>query len=325
MCIRDRYQRRVRGHPRHIMEALTPLLETWNTVAQGTVFMPVDQIDQALSALPAPVPLDVVKFMLTLIIAIPFGFLSRFVPLGSPRHFYNLMLGVMFAQGCYGPGWLHLIFSGSVSYLFLLVAPRSISHRLVFVWMMGYIGATHVYRMSTEWLGWSMDFSGPQMMATLKITSLAFNYHDGKAGRDEATRKKDLAQMQERMAVVSAEVKAGDNSNKKELFALRGEKLRTSLALDSLPGPLEYMGWVHNFSTYQAGPALEIQDYQAVNNRGVKADGCALATGKHFVFGIVFLVLHMKIDEHFPLGDPALGLKNPAGILSDSFLQLKYH
>ncbi len=28
-------------------------------------------------------------------------------------------------------------------------------------------------------MGWTLDFTGPQMVLTLKLVSIAFNYHDG--------------------------------------------------------------------------------------------------------------------------------------------------
>jgi len=305
-----------------IMDSLQPLLTAWSTVAEATVFVPVALIDEHLAALPAPVPLDIVKFMLTLFLALPLGFLNRFVPIGSPRHLYNLTLGVLFAQACYGPGWLHLMFTSVVSYMLLAMAPRASSHKLVFSWMMLYIGGTHLYRMHTEWLGWSMDFSGPQMMATIKITSLAFNYHDGVSGRDEPQRKKEVEIMNARVAVIRAELKAGELGHKKELTELQGKVLRCKLALDTLPGPLTFLAWMHNFSTYQAGPALEIQEYTSVNEvvPGTPRAGCALATAKHFIAGIVFLVVHMVVNENYPIGDAALGTKSPNGVLSDGFL-----
>ena len=106
--------------------------------------------------------------MVTLFLAIPLGLVARFVPLGAARHLYNFGIGIFYAQMCYGPGWLHLFFSSWVAYLILLLLPRTKSHLLVFGWMMAYMGVMHVYRMWSDWLGWQMDFSGPQMMATIK-------------------------------------------------------------------------------------------------------------------------------------------------------------
>jgi hypothetical protein len=33
--------------------------------------------------------------------------------------------------------------------------------------------------MSVDWMGWSLDFTGPQMILTIKVTSAAMDYYDG--------------------------------------------------------------------------------------------------------------------------------------------------
>eukprot|EP00658_Telonema_sp_P-2_P034158 TRINITY_DN2495_c0_g1_i10.p1 TRINITY_DN2495_c0_g1~~TRINITY_DN2495_c0_g1_i10.p1 ORF type:complete len:513 (+),score=105.19 TRINITY_DN2495_c0_g1_i10:258-1796(+) len=307
------------------MQLLEPVLQLWNTVATGALVVPVQQIDDIILSLDLPLTVDVVKFIITILLAIPLGFANRMVPCGNPRHVYNFVVGMVFAQGCYGPGWLHLTFSSTVTYLIMLAAPRSVSHKMVFLWIMGYIGGVHVYRMYTDWLGWQLDFSGPQMMATVKLTSLAFNFHDGKPGRTEPERRNDLDKIVAQMKEIDAEVKSGDLTRKSTLTKLRGEKLRTSLAMDALPGPLEFYGWVHNFSTYQAGPALEIQEYERVNNPNQKQgylDGCAMAVAKHFGIGLFMLVLAQYLLMNFPFGDLKAGIKSERGLLSASFLEL---
>ena len=33
--------------------------------------------------------------------------------------------------------------------------------------------------MYTDYMGWTMDFTGPQMLLTIKLTTFAFDYVDG--------------------------------------------------------------------------------------------------------------------------------------------------
>jgi len=297
------------------------VVDAWNAVASNTVFVPVSHIDAGLATLPLPASVDIVKFLLTLFLSIPLGFASRYVPTGNPRHMYNLSLGIVFAQGCYGAGWLHMFFSASVSYALMMFAPRSQSHLIVFAWMMLYIGGTHIYRMYTDWLGWQMDFSGPQMMATIKITSAAFNYTDGRKHKTDEERLANLKEMDSKINDLKTKE---DKESKKALNNLRTEKMQAGLALVELPTPLEYFGWVHNFSTYQAGPALEIQEYLKVNNGTIKLpEGCGKATLQQFCIGIACLVTHLVVDGAFPLcPNPAKGTENTVGVLSASFLEL---
>jgi len=309
-----------------ILELLTigPHAELWNTVASSLVFFPVDLVDAEIAKLPAFAGVDVIKFMITLLLALPLGAMARFVPLGAPRHFYNFFIGMCFAQMCYGTGWLHLFFSSGVAYLIMMLLPRSKSHLLVFGWMMLYMGLMHVYRMWSDWLGWKMDFSGPQMMATIKITSMAFNYSDGRASegfKNDTERKAKVDQLKAELgtianALTTEKDAAAAKALKKKKISLSGQKLRANLALVSLPSPLEFFGWVHNFSTYQAGPAIEIQEYLKVNNTHSKTGGCLLASLKQFVLGAIFLAVHLMLAASYPIGDKAAGAAAKAGILS---------
>lgn len=120
----------------------------------------------------------------------------------------------------------HSFGTALVSYLILKFAPRSVSHKLVFVWMMGYLFCAHAYRMYTDYMGWSMDFTGPQMLLTIKMTAMAFNYHDG--GR------RDVAAL---------------------------DAFQQEHRLMELPSPLLFFGWVYCYLGFLAGPACELNDY----------------------------------------------------------------
>merc|ERR1712166_944806 len=82
-----------------------PHADAWKLVAESLVFVPTEAIDAALSPLTSVATLDIIKFMVTLFLAIPLGLVARFVPLGAARHLYNFGIGIFYAQMCYGPGW----------------------------------------------------------------------------------------------------------------------------------------------------------------------------------------------------------------------------
>jgi hypothetical protein len=52
---------------------------------------------------------------------------------------------------------------------------------------MTYMSLSHMYRMHVDYLGWQLDFTGPQMILTIKLSSFAYNLYDG-------TRVKQLQQ-----------------------------------------------------------------------------------------------------------------------------------
>ena len=64
-------------------------------------------------------------------------------------------------------------------------------HIIVFVFMMSYMTASHIYRLYVDYMGWTLDFTGPQMLLTIKLTSLAYSLYDGSVDADNL--KKALA------------------------------------------------------------------------------------------------------------------------------------
>ncbi len=54
-------------------------------------------------------------------------------------------------------------------------------YRYTMVWAMGSMSAAHIYRMMTDYGGWSLDFTGPLMIIVQKVTLVAFALHDGKS------------------------------------------------------------------------------------------------------------------------------------------------
>jgi lysophospholipid acyltransferase len=90
---------------------------------------------------------------------------------------------------------------------------------------MGYLSASHIYRLYVDYLGWSLDYTGPQMVLTLKLTAFAWSYYDGTRPKEELT---------------------------KELYEKR---------IMQMPGLIEYFGWVYFFPSFLAGPAIELKHY----------------------------------------------------------------
>jgi len=47
------------------------------------------------------------------------------------------------------------------------------------IWAMGSVSAAHVYRMTNDYGGWTLDFTGPLMILVQKVTLVAYALHDG--------------------------------------------------------------------------------------------------------------------------------------------------
>lgn len=172
-------------------------------------------------------PEDQLKMVLCFLAAYPLAFILKYLP-NSPtlKHIYNLALGLFFCVYSLDRwAWIHSFGSSLVVYLLLVFVSPKVSHKLVFVWTMGYICVSHIYRIYTDYLGWTMDFTGIQMLLTLKLIALGWNYHDGVAPSGKLTAEQQKS------------------------------------AITKLPSLLEFYGWVYFFPTLLAGPAIEISDY----------------------------------------------------------------
>jgi len=73
---------------------------------------------------------------------------------------------------------IHSILTSTIVFLMVKFLPRAIAHKLVFVFALGYLCISHIYRMYVDYLGWTLDFTGPQMLLTIKFTLYAFDTHD---------------------------------------------------------------------------------------------------------------------------------------------------
>lgn len=145
------------------------------------------------------------------------------------RHAFAIVFGIYFIIFCFGWYSVHLFVLVLVCYGIMVTASVSNIHRYSFCVSMGYLTLCHVSRIYIFHYGiLTTDFSGPLMIVTQKITTLAFQVHDGLGRREE-----DLSAEQHRLAV----------------------KVKPSF--------LEYMSYLLNFMSVIAGPCNNFKDYLA--------------------------------------------------------------
>jgi lysophospholipid acyltransferase len=51
--------------------------------------------------------------------------------------------------------------------------------RLVFAVTLAHLSLSHIFRMLVDYGGWQLDYTGPQMVLVIKLTSFAYNLYDG--------------------------------------------------------------------------------------------------------------------------------------------------
>lgn len=106
----------------------------------------------------------------------------KFCPKTAPNRESRLLgftaLGLLMCFFCYGYSIKHLILDSICCYLILCWSPTKYVHKVTFIFAMAYLSFIHFYRIYHA-REYSVDVTGPMMIFTQKVTSLAFSLHDG--------------------------------------------------------------------------------------------------------------------------------------------------
>ena len=169
--------------------------------------------------------------------------------------------------------------------------------------------ASHLYRMYVEYLTGVFDFTGTQMVITMKLTSFAYNLYDGTADHHNVFK-----------------LHSHDNKAMAKIYTERKK-----FAITSLPNLLEYFGYIYCFTCLLAGPAFEYQDYiRSIDGRvfehptkGEEDDTKKISPPSSLVPGLIkfiqgtaFLIGHVLLNGQYPLSN----LYNKEFIANNSFL-----
>ncbi|XP_014871627.1 membrane-bound O-acyltransferase domain-containing protein 2-like isoform X1 [Poecilia latipinna] len=146
------------------------------------------------------------------------------------RHVVATLLGLYLALFCFGWYSVHFLVQSGLSYGVMIFASLEHMHKYCFIVTLGYLILCQITRVYVFDYGmYSADFTGPMMVITQKITSMAFEIHDGLSKRREG----QLTPSQK------------------------------YLAISRMPSLLEYLSYNCNFMGILAGPTCSYNDYMA--------------------------------------------------------------
>ncbi|KAM3839526.1 lysophospholipid acyltransferase 1 isoform 2-T2 [Vipera latastei] len=218
------------------------------------------------------IPLEQVNFVACQLCALLAAFWFRLYLRPSQansgvRHAFATILGIYFALFCFGWYSIHIFTLVVISYFIMNMASIANIHRYSFLVAMGYLTLCHISRIYIFQYGiLTTDFSGPLMIVTQKITTLAFQVHDGIGKKAE-----DLTFEQNQLAI----------------------KTRPSL--------LEYLSYQLNFMSIIAGPCSNFKDYIAfIEGRHVQMKLLKGAIQQKLGITLVSLVLFLTLTKTFP-------------------------
>ena len=219
----------------------------------------------------------------------PFSIILYNLPSKTLKHAFSFIVGFVLVQWIFGPDWIHTFITGLGTYLICALLPAKFQPRVAFIFVMGYMVGAHIYRMYVSYMSGLFDFTGTQMVLTMKLTSFAYNMYDGTYDKKN----------------VFPEI-PHENKRKAKVYADRAR-----FAITKLPNPIEFFGYVYCFTCILAGPAFEYKDYERAidntvyrlnNEKGeIKKPATLIPGFKCLIIGVITLVLHMKLSAIFPI------------------------
>ncbi|XP_076179737.1 lysophospholipid acyltransferase 6 isoform X2 [Ptiloglossa arizonensis] len=172
-----------------------------------------------------------VNFLLTQFTALALaGFLRTFLSPGAvptaTRHVFGLIFGLAFGYFCFGWQAIHLAGLPALCYIAMRTQNPHNLQRVVLTTALVYLSCVHYHRQIYNYGSYTLDITGPLMVITQKVTSLAYSIHDGLTRRDDELTPSQLHQ-----------------------------------AVKKMPSTLEYFSYVFHFQALMAGPVILYRDY----------------------------------------------------------------
>ncbi|XP_026725019.1 lysophospholipid acyltransferase 1 [Trichoplusia ni] len=179
-------------------------------------------------------PLDLVNFLIAQVAALCLARLFR-KPLrfASPefRHSVCLVIGLTMGYFCFGRQAIHLSVLPMLTYTLLKSVPHRIMGNVILAASMIYLSCLHLHRQIYHTADYTLDITGPLMVITQRVTSLAYSLQDNLTGKASSS-------------------KCTSNSVDRELSKL-----------EKIPSPLEYFAFTLAFQTLMCGPVVFYSDY----------------------------------------------------------------
>ncbi|CAK9809948.1 Lysophospholipid acyltransferase 6 [Anthophora quadrimaculata] len=176
-------------------------------------------------------PIDQVNFVLAQLTALALsGFLRKFLsPVAvtpAVRHVFGLVIGLALGYFCFGRQAIHIAGLPTLCYIAMRTQNPRNMQRVVLTTALFYLSGVHYHRQIYNYGSYTLDITGPLMVITQKVTSLAYSIHDGLTRREE-----ELTPTQRHQAV------------------------------KKMPTTLEYFSYVFHFQALMAGPVIFYRDY----------------------------------------------------------------
>ena len=171
-------------------------------------------------------------FLVLLLANLIVAFVFRYIRSGTLRMIISLCVGLLWSYIMYDvQNTISLL---TISGFFYIISIwKILPPYLVTTLAIGILSYFHIYRMINDYMGYSLDVSGPLMLFTAKYSMFSFDLHDG----EKLNNKLPLSANE------------------------RVEKERKLTCLVQTPSVLEYYAYIFDFLGFIAGPVFHMKDY----------------------------------------------------------------
>ncbi|XP_032520676.2 lysophospholipid acyltransferase 6 isoform X1 [Danaus plexippus] len=229
-------------------------------------------------------PIDLVNFLIAQFAALCVARLFRKpLKLASPefRHSLCLVIGLLMGYFCFGKQAVHLSVLPMIGYILLRMLSPNLMGNAILAASMIYLSCIHLHRQIYHTADYSLDITGPLMVITQRVTSLAYSLQD---------------------KLTTKEINANSTSNS------WGKDFKT----DKMPSPLEYFAYTLAFQTLMCGPVVFYSDYISfiegdhVNGEGKshmteREPSPRLAVLYKVAGSVAAAVLYLSLAKKYPL------------------------
>jgi hypothetical protein len=292
-----------------IIEGLAPaidFLQGLGYIGEATLLVRTPGLDATLTPTAEGLGMDLTlfKYTLGLFAVYPFAFMLYHLPGKNLKHLFSLVVGLALTQWIYGADWIHTFASSLGTYFICLLCPKRYVAVAVFVFVMGYMTVSHIYRMYVSYLSGVFDFTGTQMVLTMKLTAFGYNLFDGTADKQRVLGQGPYRSTDNQSPIY---LKKGPKEAERERRVLLA---RQQFAVEGVPNPLAFFGYVYCFTCLLAGPAFEYQDYlKSVDDSAFKVSPhgevkrlwTILPALQRLLLGVVCMVGYLQLSGRYPL------------------------
>jgi hypothetical protein len=159
----------------------------------------LDQLDISLASATEDLgfSLDRIRFLVCLVLSMCFATFQFYVLRSfssSVKHVYNIVVGFFFLFWCFRFDVWVLVFTTLIVYMIVLVFSRKNALYVGLPFILLMMSCSHLYTMLSDWGSYHLDFTGPQMVITIKLFCFLIQLWDGENKDSEIVQKHSYIQ-----------------------------------------------------------------------------------------------------------------------------------